>query len=104
MLVERLKNLGPDDNAELLSGQFEGDIVMSPEEFEILTGGSRGGRTGLIDTRRYWTDKTVPYLIRESDFSEFINVNLFDINLLYSWQNLYSQRTNSLYSSWCRET
>lgn len=66
-LVERLKNLGPDDYAELLSGQFEGDMVMSPEEIDILTG--RGGRTGLINTRYYWTDNIVPYTIREEDFS-----------------------------------
>lgn len=68
-LVERLKNLGPDDYAELLSGQFEGDMVMSPDEIEILTGGGRGGRTGLINTQYYWTDNIIPYTIREEDFS-----------------------------------
>lgn len=45
---------------------------MSPEEIELLTGGGRGGRTGLIDNRWYWTDNVIPYTIREGDFSEFL--------------------------------
>lgn len=70
LLVERLQNLGPDDWAELLSGQFEGDMVLSPEEIELLTGGGRGGRTGLSDKKYRWKDNIIPYTIREADFSE----------------------------------
>jgi hypothetical protein len=69
-IVERLKHLGPDDLAEELSGQFEGDMVMSPEEIAQLTGTGRNGRTGLIDQRFRWTDNIIPYQIREEDFSE----------------------------------
>lgn len=68
-LVDRLSKLGPNDVelAEELSGQFEGDIVMSPEEVNQLL--SKRGRTGLIDERFRWTDNIVPYQIREADFS-----------------------------------
>lgn len=67
-IVERLKHLGPDDLAEELSGQFEGDIIMSPDELDQLLG--RRGRTGLINERYRWTDGIVPYQIREEDFSK----------------------------------
>jgi hypothetical protein len=66
--VERLKNLGADDLAELYSGQFEGDMVMSQEEIDQLLG--RRGRTGLTYEYLHWTNKEVPYTIREKDFSE----------------------------------
>jgi hypothetical protein len=65
-----LKNLGPNDLAEELSGQFQGDIVMSQTEIDALVGGGRNGRTGLIDTTYRWTDNIVPYTIKEEDFSE----------------------------------
>lgn len=70
--VKRLNNLGPNDLAEELSGQFEGDMVMSPEEIEELVSGGRGGRTGLINTRFRWPNNIVPYTIREEDFSKVI--------------------------------
>jgi hypothetical protein len=69
-IVERLQHLGPDDLAEELSGQFEGDIVMSPAEIAQLLGEGREGRTGLINEQYRWTDNIVPYTIREADFSE----------------------------------
>ena len=69
--VERLNNLRPSDLAEELSGQFEGDMVMSTQQIEALLGGDgRGGRTGLIDERFYWTNNIVPYTIQEEDFSK----------------------------------
>lgn len=65
--IERLQHLGPDDHAELLSGQFEGDMVLSPAEIAELLGVR--GRTGLTDQRYRWTDNIVPYAIREEDFT-----------------------------------
>lgn len=62
--VERLSNLGPDDNAELYGGQFQGDIVIPLED-------DRNVRTGLRDTRFRWTNNVVPYLIREEDFGKW---------------------------------
>lgn len=80
-----MKNLGPDDYAELLSGQFEGDMVLSPEEIELLIGEGRGGRTGLIDRNVRWTDNIVPYQIREEDFSKYFLFN-FEFILLSKYQ------------------
>jgi hypothetical protein len=59
-----LNNLGPDDNAELYGGQFQGDIVIPLNE-------DRNVRTGLRDTRFRWTNNVVPYLIQETDFGKF---------------------------------
>ncbi|KAG5677777.1 hypothetical protein PVAND_007508 [Polypedilum vanderplanki] len=67
--LERLKNLGPDDLAEELSGQFEGDMVMSPSEIAQLIGGNKNGKTGLIAERFRWPDNIIPYTINEEDFS-----------------------------------
>jgi len=66
-----LNNLGPNDLAEELSGQFEGDIIISPEDLEELLS-ERGGRTGLIDERYRWTDNVVPYYVNRSHFSKDI--------------------------------
>lgn len=63
-----MQHLGPNDLAEELSGQFEGDIVIPPEELEELLNG-RGGRTGLLNERFRWTDNIVPYEIRDGYFS-----------------------------------
>jgi hypothetical protein len=69
--VERLRHLTKDDLAELLSGQYQGDIVMTPEQLEEYKGGKRG-KTGLRDTDYRWPDNTIPYEIVEGDFSKFI--------------------------------
>lgn len=68
-----MKNLGPNDYAYLHSGQFEGDMVMSPEEIEELLN-DRSGRTVMIDERFRWTDNIVPYHIREADFSKELHL------------------------------
>ena len=71
-----MNNLGPNDYAYLYSGQFEGDMVLSPEEIEELFS-ERGGRTAMIDERYRWTDNIVPYHIREADFSKEIFIIYF---------------------------
>lgn len=62
--------------AEELSGQFEGDIVITPEELDELLSG-RGGRTGLINERYRWPDNIVPYEIWGENFSETLNDLMF---------------------------
>lgn len=39
-VVKKLEQLKDDEDPTLYSGQFEGDIVMSPEQMEILYGGT----------------------------------------------------------------
>lgn len=65
--VERLRHLSVNDLAEELSGQYQGDIVITPEQLQL----SRRGKTGLIDTRYRWPDNTLPYWIDERYFSKY---------------------------------
>ncbi|KAK7866830.1 hypothetical protein R5R35_005258 [Gryllus longicercus] len=48
------------------SGQWQGDIVLSPEQKVAI----RSGRTGLINTYYRWGDRTIPYKLRDGDFNE----------------------------------
>lgn len=53
------------DHAEELSGQFEGDIVMSEADIMRLQ-----SKTGLVNTAFRWRDNIVPYEIESYYFSE----------------------------------
>jgi hypothetical protein len=66
--VFRLRHLAENDLAEEWSGQFEGDIIISPEQRNELL--IRAPKTGLIDAKYRWTDNTVPYQIKVEDFGE----------------------------------
>lgn len=67
--VEKLKNLGADEWAQLYSGQYQGDMLMTPEEIrEYETG--RSSKVALIASRYTWAGAVVPYSIVERDFSE----------------------------------
>lgn len=57
-LVERLQNLRPGELAEELSGQFEGDIILSDDQWKAL---NLADRNGLIDTTYRWQDRIVPF-------------------------------------------
>ncbi|KAG5677775.1 hypothetical protein PVAND_007506 [Polypedilum vanderplanki] len=62
----RLMNLSPYENAEELSGQFEGDIIISPKQLNELF--KQNSKTGLIDLKYRWTNNIVPYQIKVKDF------------------------------------
>ncbi|XP_058053859.1 seminal metalloprotease 1-like [Anopheles bellator] len=64
--VNRLRNLQPGELAEELSGQFEGDMVLSEEQEREVLGNKRNG---LIATNFRWPDNTVPVVITEEDFT-----------------------------------
>jgi hypothetical protein len=68
-LVERLKNLGKDDLAEELSGQYQGDIILSAEQMREYEMGPKD-KTGLIASRYKWAGGVVPYRIIEAEFSK----------------------------------
>jgi hypothetical protein len=82
--VERLRHLGKNDLAEELSGQYQGDIIISPEQLMEYRSGNKG-KTGLIDTSYRWSNNEVPYEIVESYFSNLLN--RFDpfVLLKHSW-------------------
>uniref|UniRef100_U5EEX0 Metalloendopeptidase n=1 Tax=Corethrella appendiculata TaxID=1370023 RepID=U5EEX0_9DIPT len=67
--IERLANLGPHDLAEELSGQFEGDIILTDEQASLIEGGSTI-RQGLVQERFRWKNNIVYYLIEESHFDQ----------------------------------
>jgi len=50
-------------NIEELSGQTEGDMVLTKEQEDMVAG--KSGRTGLIDTRYRWPDNTIPYVLSD---------------------------------------
>lgn len=62
--------MGKDDLAEELSGQFEGDIILSAEQMKEYELGSKS-KTGLIMSRYKWAGGVVPFRIIEKDFSKF---------------------------------
>lgn len=64
LIVEKLLSIDVDENAEEYSGQFEGDIILSPEQIGDLT-----LRNGLSDEKYSWPNHTVVYEI-SADFDE----------------------------------
>lgn len=67
--VEKLKNLGKNDLAEELSGQYQGDIIISERQLRDYQMKSNT-KTGLLNTRYHWQNRTVPYRVIESHFSK----------------------------------
>lgn len=67
--VAKLNNLGPDDNAELYGGQYQGDMVIEHGEERELESGR--GRTGLIALRYKWAGGIVPYTVSNHHFSKY---------------------------------
>ncbi|CAO1442387.1 unnamed protein product [Diamesa tonsa] len=67
--IERLRNLKETDLAEELSGQFQGDIIISEEQLqEAADNVKSGSKTGLRDSKYRWKNNIVPYHINESYF------------------------------------
>ncbi|KAL9703163.1 hypothetical protein quinque_006681 [Culex quinquefasciatus] len=64
--IARLHNPQPGDLAEELSGQFEGDIVLTEEQEDAIV---RGKRNGLISAAKRWPNNVVPYEIVEEHFT-----------------------------------
>lgn len=68
--VNRLQHITKDDLAEELSGQYQGDLLISEEQLKEYRSGVHG-YTGIKDSVYRWRDLTVPYWINETYFSEF---------------------------------
>lgn len=58
----------PSGNAEEVSGQFEGDIILNDEQMNAIMG--KSPRTGLIDTRYRWPNNEVPYVLTGGTFTQ----------------------------------
>lgn len=66
--IEKLKNLDKDDIAELYSGQYQGDMILTDEEIQELETG-KSSKTGLIAARYRWENNEVPYRVTEAHFT-----------------------------------
>jgi len=49
-------------NIEQLSGQYQGDMVLSEKQERVLKGMDR---TGLVDVNMRWPDRVIPYVISD---------------------------------------
>jgi hypothetical protein len=74
-----LHNRSPNERPEFLSGQFQGDIVLTKEQIEDLNDVT--DRTGLIDKRYNWPNAVVYIQISPNTFSEFLKM-IFFLNIL----------------------
>uniref|UniRef100_A0A182P9T8 Metalloendopeptidase n=1 Tax=Anopheles epiroticus TaxID=199890 RepID=A0A182P9T8_9DIPT len=89
---ERLAHLGPDDLAEELSGQFEGDMVLEEDQIDMV----RSTRNGLIAPNRRWPNRIVYYYIHEQDFTQAqVDHIELGVRLLQSQSCLKFQRVTS---------
>ncbi len=72
-----MKKLRRYELAEEFSGQFEGDIVIGLKQIREVSDLST--RTGWINRKYQWVNKTVPYFINETQFCTYyelsININ-----------------------------
>ncbi|XP_055599259.1 zinc metalloproteinase nas-4-like [Uranotaenia lowii] len=62
--IARLRNLKPDELAEELSGQIEGDMILTVEQYRDMY-----RRNGLVEERYRWPDNVVHYEIEEEYFN-----------------------------------
>ncbi|XP_001655416.2 seminal metalloprotease 1 isoform X1 [Aedes aegypti] len=58
--IARLQNLQPGELAEELSGQFEGDMILTEEQYLAMS-----RRNGMLDKSYRWPMNTVVYEIQE---------------------------------------
>lgn len=61
----RLRNIRSNENAEELSGQVEGDMLIDSEEHAAFS--------GRIEESRRWTNNSVPYFVNSTFFGELKN-------------------------------
>jgi hypothetical protein len=84
-LVEKLQHPGPHDRPEQLSGQYQGDIVLTQEQLDYFNEIQTNPNSVLLDPTRYWPDATVIYEL-EGPFSEhFVKKTLDFILNSFLW-------------------
>jgi hypothetical protein len=64
-----LQHLGPNDHPEELSGQFQGDIILTQEQLDYINEIQINPRTVLVNPTRHWPNARIPYQLSAS-FSE----------------------------------
>lgn len=66
-IVARLASGDRSINPEEISGQFEGDMVLTNGQWLMIKG--LAPKTGLINTYYRWSDGVIPYEIRYGHFT-----------------------------------
>lgn len=69
--MARLTDPNPTENVELLSGQYQGDMVLNLKQWAEVEGILP--RTGLINETYRWINNTVPYELSD-DFSKLFSI------------------------------
>lgn len=72
--LEKLQNI------EERSGKFEGDIVLTNEQIDSMVAAYQGQKNAMLDSKRLWFNKTVPYDIAPG-FSKYhfsVDIKLFN--------------------------
>lgn len=62
-LVDRLEAISEDELAEEISGQYQGDLLMTDEQMKYYRKKKMGSKNGLINKRFRWPGATVPFKI-----------------------------------------
>lgn len=70
--VEKLESLDGNELAEVFSGQYQGDMIISEEGLKDYRA-RKARNDDLIDTEYRWDDGIVPYQIVEAHFSNQSN-------------------------------
>lgn len=78
ILVLEYLHSNNDANADELSGQLEGDMVLNYEQWSAFNARSHSFKTGLINIKYRWPNNTVPYEISD-DFGIILELNLYNI-------------------------
>jgi hypothetical protein len=62
-ILYRLQHLGPNDSPEALSGQFQGDIILTQEQVDYFNELRLNPNSVLVNPTLHWPDATIPYEI-----------------------------------------
>jgi hypothetical protein len=58
-----LQHLGPHDNPEELSGQFQGDIVLTQEQLDYINEVQVNPNTIMVNPIKHWSNAVIPYVM-----------------------------------------
>lgn len=74
-LVARLEAISEDELAEELSGQYQGDILITEEQMNLYRSKKMYPKNGLVDKRFRWEGARVPFKIATHFYGNLPNNN-----------------------------
>jgi hypothetical protein len=61
--VYKLQHLGPRDDPKTLSGQYQGDLVLTQEQLDYINEYQTNPNTVMVNPVRQWPHAVIPYEI-----------------------------------------